>query len=67
MRPMIWKSRQDGVAFNGAMPGVNRGTVATFAAEYRRGMLAARQVERMAGHLDKVALLLRQDYTKSDR
>lgn len=60
------KSRGLARALHGGQPQALLTRLASYAAEYRRAMHAARQVEIMAGHLDRAARLIKQDYQKHD-
>jgi hypothetical protein len=44
-----------------------RGTAGAYTAEYRRALLAARQAERLAGYIDRAALLVEADDARTDR
>lgn len=67
MQSITWKRFQSGTSCDGLLAPAARSALGAYAAEYRRAMLTARQVQRMAGHLDQAALLINQDRTPTDR
>ena len=67
MQSINWKSGQWAKAGDVAPVAVPRSAFASYVAEYRQAMHAARQVEIMSGHLDRAALAIKQDYSIRDR